>query len=669
VTPDTFAFERDGLALVDRSTGKKPIRIAVDADGTLRERPLDAATASTPSADEPVAREVARLALQAERLFPGPVDVEWAFDGERVWLLQARPVTTIASGRAAAASDAAPPAVDTAPVVWSNVNTGEILPDVASPMTWSIIHGHAQQVFGGMFDALGVHVDAPRLVGLVGGRIYFNLSLLQESVAHLPQLDVTATLGGMQDYIELPEAAAARRPGLLPALRAGIALPGYVLGHTPRRAERFLARMRAENDRAAAVLAAEPGAPEVAALVHGLLDDFDEFNESLAFMMVAMIGFGALARQCKKWFGDESGALANRLVAGAGGVVSAESGHALWRLAEIARSSPPVCSSLAEGAWTDVRARLEGADGVAAGPAAEFLAAWDAFMTEHGHHRRGELEFANPTWAETPDYVLGVVRGYLARAEGDDPIAEYAARAAEADAAAATCRGRLRDPVRRAVFDRLLRWGRSSAAMRENVKSQDVRWLVAIRLALLALADRLVEDGVLAGREDIFFLTMEEIDPVVAEPQSQDWRAIVAARRAERVRLSKLNPPPVVIGDWDEASPAWDVGSGSRELKGMCVSAGVARGRARVFLTADTDETVLPGEILVAPFTDPGWTPYFVPAAGIVMDMGGLLSHGSIIAREYGIPAVVNVGPATRLISTGQMIEVDGDAGVVRILD
>jgi phosphoenolpyruvate synthase/pyruvate phosphate dikinase len=87
-----------------------------------------------------------------------------------------------------------------------------------------------------------------------------------------------------------------------------------------------------------------------------------------------------------------------------------------------------------------------------------------------------------------------------------------------------------------------------------------------------------------------------------------------------------------------------------------------------VFLSADTDEPVLPGEILVAPFTDPGWTPYFVPAAGIVMDMGGLLSHGSIIAREYGIPAVVNVGPATQIIRTGQIIEVDGEKGEVRIL-
>jgi pyruvate,water dikinase len=101
----------------------------------------------------------------------------------------------------------------------------------------------------------------------------------------------------------------------------------------------------------------------------------------------------------------------------------------------------------------------------------------------------------------------------------------------------------------------------------------------------------------------------------------------------------------------------------------LAVSPGVVSGKARVILRADDNEQVQAGEILVAPFTDPGWTPYFIPAAGIVMDQGGLLSHGAIIAREYGIPAVVNVGNATKIIKTGQTIHVDGDRGVVRILE
>jgi phosphohistidine swiveling domain-containing protein len=316
--------------------------------------------------------------------------------------------------------------------------------------------------------------------------------------------------------------------------------------------------------------------------------------------------------------------------------------------------------------WTDVRGRLAVAADSGDAGASDFLGAWDAFMREHGHHRRGELEFANPSWAETPDYVLGMVRSYLTDDRESDPIAAYRRRALEADRSAEEALSRL-SPPRRAVFRRVLSWGRASARTRENVKSEAVRWLVAIRHALLALGARLAEQEALDRADDIFFVEYGELSALVAG-DGRDRRGMVRARRAEHERLERLSPPPVVVGIWDEDSGPWAPTPGAQTLTGISVSAGVARGRARVFLTADSDEPVLPGEILVAPFTDPGWTPYFIPAAGIVMDMGGLLSHGSIIAREYGIPAVVNVGPATLLIHTGDLIEVDGDKGEVRIL-
>src|SRR5262249_33399721 len=129
--------------------------------------------------------------------------------------------------------------------------------------------------------------------------------------------------------------------------------------------------------------------------------------------------------------------------------------------------------------------------------------------------------------------------------------------------------------------------------------------------------------------------------------------------------------PAVVVGRFDPSAyhVHEELDRDVRVLTGLAVSSGVATGPARVILHSDTTEQVEPGEILIAPFTDPGWTPYFIRAAAIVMDLGGLLSHGSVIAREYGIPAVANVGPATRLIRTGQQIHVDGNRGEVRILD
>jgi len=144
----------------------------------------------------------------------------------------------------------------------------------------------------------------------------------------------------------------------------------------------------------------------------------------------------------------------------------------------------------------------------------------------------------------------------------------------------------------------------------------------------------------------------------------------ITERRAEYERNKTFTPPPVVVGRFDPKKHVLpQVDATVKELKDIAVSPGTVTGKARVMLHADDHEHVEPGEILVAPSTDPAWTPYFLPAAGVVMDIGGILSHGAIIAREYGIPAVVNVGPASRIIQTGQTLRVDGDQGTVTILD
>jgi pyruvate,water dikinase len=184
-----------------------------------------------------------------------------------------------------------------------------------------------------------------------------------------------------------------------------------------------------------------------------------------------------------------------------------------------------------------------------------------------------------------------------------------------------------------------------------------------------AFREHLEQNNLIENADDIFFLRQEEIAPVVKGRADFEIRQVVAARRAEYDKNNSVVPPDVVFGKFDPDNYVPDTQYEHAEvLKGIGVSPGRATGKARAILRADGDQQLLAGEILVAPFTDPGWTPYFVPAAAIVMDEGGVISHGSIVAREYGIPAVVNVGNATKVIKTGQKIQVDGDLGVVRIL-
>jgi pyruvate,water dikinase len=291
-------------------------------------------------------------------------------------------------------------------------------------------------------------------------------------------------------------------------------------------------------------------------------------------------------------------------------------------------------------------------------------------MTEHGHHCRGELEFFNARWSERPDYVLGLVRNYLRSIGSVSPLESHRRLAVERDKLVEQCRKRLKNPIKRVLFDWSLRQVRKLAVDRENWKNEIVRQLAALRRILLVLGARFHKSGILSDADDIFFLELSEIESLAQGRTDLDVGRRIAERRAEYERNQAFTPPPVVVGRFDPQRHVLPrIDATVKELKGIAVSPGMATGKARVILLADDHEHVEPGEILVAPFTDPAWTPYFLPAAGVVMDQGGVLSHGAIIAREYGIPAVVNVGPASRLIHTGQTLRVDGDRGIVTILD
>jgi rifampicin phosphotransferase len=195
-----------------------------------------------------------------------------------------------------------------------------------------------------------------------------------------------------------------------------------------------------------------------------------------------------------------------------------------------------------------------------------------------------------------------------------------------------------------------------------------VRHITVLRQLLLLLGERLHQQEVLAHPDDVFFLEIFELELAGTGGAQFDVQELVAARRAEYARNQKLNPPFVVKGRYDPATePAPNQDPRAQVLTGIPIYPGTVTGRARVILRSDDHEQVEPGEILVAPFTDPAWTPYFIPAAGVVVDQGGVLSHGSIIAREYGLPAVTNVRLATRIIRTGDRIEVDGRSGRVTI--
>jgi pyruvate,water dikinase len=297
------------------------------------------------------------------------------------------------------------------------------------------------------------------------------------------------------------------------------------------------------------------------------------------------------------------------------------------------------------------------------------MADWNRFMLQHGHHCRGELELYNKRWSETPDYILQFVRSHMTQMGEIDPVQNFTRAAEQRRQLEERCRERLKNPIKRKIFNSVLQRAQQGSVFRENVKSDVIKLLTTKRKMLLELGKRLREKGVLENEDDIFFLRHEEVVPVVNNQADFDINETIRARRAEYDKNCSVTPPDLVIGHFDPDTYIPDsIDEQAEVLDGLGVSPGTATGKARVILRANTQEQLRAGEVLVAPFTDPGWTPYFVPAAAIVMDEGGMISHGSIVAREYGLPAVVNVGNATKIIKTGQTIQVDGDRGEVRIL-
>ncbi|MBN1846200.1 MAG: hypothetical protein JW810_10990, partial [Sedimentisphaerales bacterium] len=669
IAPDRIVVAKKMLRAVYHTVSAKLLRLEVDSDGSVVERDNPPHLAQRPCLDRRLARRLGRLALRAERRLGGPQDMEWAEVHGRIWLLQSRPITALPER---------PPAGRPPRQIWTNANAGEVAPDVVSPLTWSIIEKAVMELFRPMMDVIGLDLAGQPLFGLVAGRVYFSVNTGVAILRKLP-VDVSWQIhrifGGDQEIL-LANALADLRPEDLGSvrirwLRALLRCPRslYEMGAArPAKARRYFARIQQEIQICQRQQFSSLTESELLRQMQERFVLTCRYLRGLIFMLQAMVTVPLLNWLCRRWLDDAAGIYANRLLVGSGDLEDVRSGLDLWRLALAAAGDKQVRELIERGdCWDDVGRGLDHLSGGAA-----FRQAWDAFMRRHGHHCRGEIELFNPRWAETPDYILRIVRGYLAGVGKADPEGAYRRRVQRREQLEEHCRRRLRNPLRRRIFQYVLAQARWGSTFRENIKSEVVRFLFQWRLALLELGRRWQRLNLCEDPQDIFFLTLDEIVALAPEKERAAVGALIRQRRQDYRRNQGICPPKIVVDrfDPDAVRPgAPPPNGGRRTFHGISVSAGVATGKARVIGRGDDRQQVRPGEILVIPFADPGWTPYFIPAAGVVMDLGGMLSHGSIIAREYGIPAVVNVQEATRIIRTGQTIRVDADRGLVACLD
>ncbi|PSK98426.1 pyruvate,water dikinase [Murinocardiopsis flavida] len=594
--------------------------------------------------------------------FGSPQDIEWAFDADgTLWLLQSRPITTLyplppANGRPL-------------PRVYLNIGPIQGMHRPFTPMGMAVLRMGAATVV----NASGGHVDpidGPDGVVDIGGRMFIDITAVVRSERTRKRLAVQMMVQGprvaaavervLADARFSPQRGLPFRPGAVArvALRYAFpALKGLVGSLARPEAARAGAFRGAEEIR---VRVQPPPGPATA---HERLRYCTGNGDVL--MGPAML---------RTSWPIQAGLIAAKAPVALLKGVAGES-----EIDTVLRGMPHNVTTMMDlELWRLASGAAAHRDLLTATPAAELAAMYRdgslpdiglaGFLAAYGHRAAAEVDVGLPRWAEDPTPVFAAIANYL-RVTDPDQAADRrfaaAAREAEEKIGELVARARRTRPVRAALAGFLLRRARALGGLRELPKFAWIHQLAAMRPQLLLVGAELADRGLLETGGDIMFLDFRE---AMAAVDGADLRERVAARRAAYAReMRRRHVPDVLLSDGTDPeaiAPRPDSADGS--LQGMSGAPGTVTGPARV-IRDPSGAHLEPGEILVAPSTDPGWTPLFMTAGGLVTETGGPNAHGPTVAREYGIPAVIGIARATEIITTGQRITVDGSAGTVAV--
>jgi phosphohistidine swiveling domain-containing protein len=605
---------------------------------------------------------LARLAAGIEAFYGSPQDIEWCFDGERYWVVQSRPVTTTVApeGR---------PALSTrgSEIEWTRANLAEVFPEQLSPQALDAyvpLLDKGERAFFGRLMA--PESELGPIIKAFYGRPYFNLSQLRH-VTDSVGAAFANTLRSLGHPEQIhPDDEVAPKPSLKRFLRV---LPDIIrlTGYDLRMARVFhdhQARARQGEERLTQVNPATLSDREIWATIHQWLERAPEAIPPVFVMSSVQAREDIIRKACAR-VGFSYEALAYPNLAAGARSVSTQQAFDLIALANVARGETRSADYLRgnDGTFTDFRTALTGT---------KFLAAFGQFLGRYGHRGRYESDWSIPRMREQPASVLFAIREQLGAAP-QDPVLLSQRQAAEAASAWRQFEACLTPWQRWTLLPRVrktLSQLKQQYLWREEVRSDLTRVLAALRPYHLTLASRFVERGWLDRADDYFLLVLNEVRQACDDPACGDGlRAIAAKRAAERAAERDLRLPLFMRESELPALMAAPVNSGQSDvLKGLCVSPGSVDGEVVVMRDPSEFTAMRRGAILVAPATDPSWTPLFTLASGVVVEVGGMLSHASTIAREYGLPALANVKDATSVLKTGDHVRLDASGGFVRRL-
>ena len=655
VTPDHFVLDRTKKELIEQHIGDKRFMVAPPHTGKAGETlvPVRHERRLEPTLNGLRHLEICELALRAEIIFGTEQDLEWALSDGQIWILQSRAVTTLGQ-----TPDPEPAGkfVLFKPAI-------ENFTEPMTPLTTDIL-GRLAKCLGGR---------------LIDGWMYLDLAVLRYVVPLRLSDDELAKVAYLSEAPPQFRLAWLRLPGTLALGMLAILLGGVLHCRTrnlPHHAlECFRKRVRATLDDSTL-------SPLQAA--QRLYVGYRFFEPAGNMPLIVNVSAGryfiflALVRWLiHRWAPELEEGAAAILCAGATDISTVQMTTAVASLGQLARATAAVRSTLTDYPLGEARERLAKCP-----QATPFLDALARFLDHHGHRAIRELEVSAPRWHEDPGPVLAMVRNLLSQPDTTPPTAVRRTtlgteRALEVALGARRFESTL--GIRGFILGRLIKGAQYFSTLRENTRYFHIMVVDVIRQKVLALAEQLVAEGKLRSPSDAFYLEVAELEALRGGTRVKEAAQQIRLRRALHARRMACGPK-VNVGFGTHCSQPPDVSVGADILPGLLpnilpnilmghpASPGRHRGRARVILDPGIDATLEPGEILVAPFTDPAWTPLFLSAGAVVVEVGSYLSHAGTVARELGLPSIVDVARCTSLIRTGDLIDLDAGRGEVRIL-
>lgn len=671
VTPDQFIVAKKDFIILKKDIHQKDLYTVIESNQSILKK-LDLNQKNKSSLTEKEILAVADLAYRVECFQKCPVDIEWAFENGELYLLQARPVTTSAKQASLYPPEDWAPDINT-PIdprfpLYSSGNIGEVMPGCMTPLSWSINGPGLEQGFREVLKSFKTMEDVgPQfiVIGFFFHRLYLNVSYFVEAAKRSEAADpktVFDELVGKSEIIPRNEELQ-KKNKLFHWRKIRKKIHSYltamqIQSQMPAKIE--LAK-KAYQEKRKRELSDDFRSLPLRQIVLPLLD-FQVVYIHLLVSQFAQSNLAILNQLTAKWLNDQDHILAKTLITGIGTI----SAQPTWKIYELSRQilAEPKLLTLFNNEKNDKKLYFI----LSQEEAPEYKNFYENlthFLNAFGHRGICETELRNFNWNEDPSQVINLLRSYLA--ENMSSPEEIFKQQKQASL---ETRRRVLSHLpwyKRLILNQVIDKTRQFIADREEMKDYVIRMCDLSRQKVKLIQKHLINQNIIASEDEVYFLLWNEIINIAqGKLEKADVTKIIERRKRDFLWSQMVSVPKI-----QEGKPVFTIEqpvANENTFSGIGVSPGIAEGPAKVILDPRLGYNLVKGEILVAPITDLAWTPLFVNAAGLIVEIGRPLSHGSIVAREYGIPAVTAIANATRVIQTGDIVRVNGSEGLITII-